>query len=97
MTTNAYDIGDVARLSGAFTNIAGDPADPGAITLEIEDPDGVVAEVEYPGTITKDSTGNYHYDVALSIAGYYNYRWVGTGAVAAAAQGRLWVRASNVG
>lgn len=97
MTTNAYDIGDVARISGAFTDIDGNPADPGAITLSIEDPDGEVAEVAYPGTIVKDSTGAYHYDVPLTLAGFWEYRWVGTGAVAAAAQGRLWVRASNVG
>lgn len=34
--------------------------------------------------VTKDSTGNYHVDVDLTIAGQWFYRFEGAGAVVAA-------------
>ncbi len=96
MTTNPYDVGDVVRLSTAITDSGGDPVVPGTLTLLVEDPAGDVEEIA-SGDMQNPSPGNYYYDYGpLELSGYYQYRWVSTGAGAAASQGRFWARAVNV-
>jgi hypothetical protein len=90
---NTYDIGDAARISAAFTNAAG-PVDPTTIVLTVRTPDGAHTTYTY-GTdvaLVKDSTGNYHVDLAITQVGTVRYRWVSTGTGAAAEEGRFDVR-----
>lgn len=95
MTTNAYDVGDVARISVALTDAAGDPVAPSALSLLVESPDGEVAEFEI-GDLVNTGVGAYYKDIPVALAGYYQYRWVATGSAPAADQGRFWARAVNV-
>lgn len=99
MTTAVRDIGDRERFSVTFTNLDGDATDPTTITLKIRTPDGTVttlASSDSPDPITKDSTGNYHYDYTYSQEGRHFIEWTGTGSLVAAVDGERWVRRSNV-
>lgn len=77
---NIHDIGDVVRISVAFTNQAGTPVDPGAVTVKVKNPIGVKTTYVYlvDAGVIKDSTGNYHLDLEPTIQGIWNYRWEGT-------------------
>lgn len=94
-TPMAYDIGDVARLSVAFANSAGAATDPTTVTLKLELPDGTEKTLTYAlAEITKDSTGNYHYDHTITLAGRHTYKYLGTGTVVAAEEAAFVVKSS---
>ena len=85
------------RVSLAFTNDAGSPADPTTVRGRFRDPSGAVTTYLH-GTnpaLAKDSVGNYHFDVDPDDDGEWRYRGEGTGAVRAAAEGRFSVRDST--
>lgn len=87
---NAYQVGDLVRITATFTDELGAVKDPTAITLLVKLRyviGSTATSYTYPGTITKDSTGVYHYDFAPTTEGIWDYRWVGTGAVTAAGEG----------
>ena len=87
MAANVYDIGDTVRLKGAFTNDAGAATDPTAITLTVKDPTGAVTTYTYAlAQVVKSATGIYYYDLLISKAGDWYYRFEGTGAVATAGE-----------
>lgn len=92
---NVYDIGDVVRLTGTFTDIAGAAVDPGAVVFKLLDPAGAVTTFS-GGQVIKDAVGIYHADATPSEAGTHVYRVEGTGANAAAAENRFKVRRSRV-
>lgn len=91
---NTYDIGNVSRLTGSFYNLSNALADPTTITLRVKDPNGAVT-VYTGGDITHVSTGVYQYDLDLTLAGYYYYRFEGTGALVAAGDNQLFVTNST--
>lgn len=84
----AYLIGDLARLTVTFRDLEGALVDPTTVTLTIQDPANVETT---PGSIVNDSTGVYHYDLNLTAAGTWFYRWTGTGAAQAAQEGQITV------
>lgn len=92
MATTTYPaVGNVARLSGAFTDENGDPADPTTVTVQILTP----GNIETTETPIRDGAGLYHYDVTLTTPGTWQYRFIGTGAVVAQTADRsLYVNAS---
>lgn len=92
---NTYDIGDVVRISGAFTQSA-TPIDPSTVTLKVQKPDATPDTYTYPATMTKDSTGNYHVDIAITQQGTYRYRWTSTGGGAASEENWFQVRTRRV-
>lgn len=96
MAIHTYDIGDVVRIFSTFTqNAVG--IDPSTVTLKLVRPDATTQSYTYAGaTVTKDSTGNYHVDVAPAVNGTYKYRWSSTGTGAAAEEGQFQVRAQKV-
>ena len=91
---NSYDIGDRVRVSLAFSDDASKPADPTTVRGRFRDPSGVVTTYIYPTNVTKDSVGNYHFDIDPDADGEWRYRGEGEGAVRAAAEGRFSVRDS---
>jgi hypothetical protein len=95
---NTYDIGDVARLSNTFTTQAtGAAVDPTTVDLKVQAPDGSTTSYSFAGaTITKDSVGNYHVDIAPTLVGTYRYRWTSTGTGAASEEGSFAVRVRRV-
>jgi hypothetical protein len=60
------------------------PADPSGLTLYLRDPrDGTVTTQTWPvGSVVRDSTGVFHYDLPDDVSGLWQWRWVATGAVA---------------
>lgn len=80
------------RLTASF-NVDGTPTNPAAVTLTVKKPSGALVT---PAPVN-DGPGAYHADVTLDyVPGVWHYRWVGTGAAAAAEEGRFTVRASGV-
>lgn len=60
-------------------------------------PDGSPTTYTYAGTtIVKDSVGNYHVDLAITLTGTYRYRWVSTGTGAGAEEGWFQARTQRV-
>lgn len=101
---NIYQFGQVAGVNVIFTLVAGGaPTDPTTVWLRVLDGAGIETTGEYTGgvsvgtiPITKNSVGNYSAQITLStVAGFWNYRWEGSGAVVAASEGRLQVTQSN--
>ncbi len=94
-----WDIGDQRRSIGAFTSAPNVPADPSAVSYFVKRPGGAVTEFAY-GTdeeVVKDSTGVYHVDVTIDVAGGWSERWEGAGGAATAAgETRFQVRRSAV-
>jgi hypothetical protein len=87
-----YDVGDYVRCSAAFTQAAV-AVDPTTVLLKVLAPDGTSTTYTYAlATITKDSAGNYHVDVPVTMEGRYQYRWTSTGTGAASEEGFLYVR-----
>lgn len=87
--------GSTPRFSVAFTtNDAA--ADPTEVTFRIyNEPDGFSEVKLYSlAEITKASAGNYYIDYQLSRGGSWTYRFEGTGALVAVAEGSVWVNDS---
>lgn len=92
--TNSYDIGDVVRSSVNFQTVSGADIDPTVVTFK-EMPLGGVVSSFVNGTATevvKDSVGNYHLDLLLTVAGQHRLRWEGGTANQAATQETILVR-----
>lgn len=88
---NVYDIGDLVTLSATFKNNAGTLTDPTTVIFRIKDPSGTVTS---PSPI-KDSTGLYHYDLSITLAGTYWYHFEGTGLCQDAEEAYFTVRKSQ--
>jgi hypothetical protein len=94
---STYNIGDVVVVSVVFT--AGEnPVDPGGLKFYIRC-NKIDEDTTYVyGTndeVVKDDTGEYHVNVTPDDDGTWHYRWEGTGANAAAAEGEFLVRESH--
>ena len=82
----SYFAGDELRISIAFTNDVGTATDPTATTLTWQDAAGFTPKASATlAQLTKDSTGNYHYNIDTTnfVAGTWLVQIVATGAVAA--------------
>lgn len=93
------DIGDLLRLgnpsqgatSAAFTNLAGVATDPTAVVLGVLKPNGIYLEYGWPsagddGTLTRESVGRFYAEILMDVAGKWQFRLAGTGAVTAASE-----------
>ena len=99
MSIGQYDVGDKVRLSAIFTDTAAAAVDPGTVKLIIDRPPGGAQIVLLYGTdaaLVKDSTGHYHADQAIDMAGDWQFRWVSTGNGAGAEEGFFVVRRQDV-
>lgn len=98
---NTYDVGDLVRLRGSFTNSAGTAVDPSSVTLQyrrfLDDPASYTTLVYGVGSITRVQTGEYLHDLAVNTDGEWRYRWNGLGANAAAVEESFKVRWRSVG
>ena len=90
MAINAYARGTLVRASASFADGAGNAVDPTAVTARVRAPNGTVTAP----AATKDGVGTYHVDIDADAEGAWHYRWEGTGANQAAAEGQFTV---NVG
>lgn len=96
---NLYDIGDVIRVRGTFTNSAGVGVDPSSLSLQyrriLADPLSYTT-VDYT-LVTRVAAGYFYYDLTPTEEGEWGYRWTGTGNNAAAAESRFKIRIRSVG
>jgi hypothetical protein len=94
---NAYDAGDIVRVTASFTNSAGAAVDPSSLQLQYQPPTNVTTALAYgDGNVIKSSSGLYYADLAVNSSGTWKYRWNGTGSNAAAAEGMFQVRYREV-
>jgi hypothetical protein len=88
----AVDRGDVVLASVAFTNAAGAPTNPTAVTFMVRT---LNTQTDYVyGTddeVTRPSTGTYVLTLPIATDRKHDIRVVGTGAVIAAARGLVHV------
>jgi hypothetical protein len=81
---SSYQMGMAVKMSCTFT-VSSTNTDPTTVTLEITDPNGTQTDYTYAGgTVDKDATGIYSKTITPNLAGYWKYRFVGTGACIAA-------------
>lgn len=82
--------GNVVRVTTTppFTDAAGTAADPTTVTLRWHrHGEADTVWTVQVGQVVKDSTGVYHADILVTEPGLHYFRWEGTGAVVAAAEG----------
>lgn len=78
-----------------FKNASGVDADPSAVTLRLRRPDGSTLVYAWPTpgagelALNREALGRFYADVLLDQAGEWRYTLRGSGAVVAAATGRL--------
>lgn len=90
-----YPIGQAIRITAAFLNASGAAADPSTVSIKYgprlvsppPDPTATTLVFGVDAALIKDSTGNYHADIAPAVAADYVYQAIGTGTVAAVATG----------
>jgi hypothetical protein len=93
----SFDIGDVVRIQTVVTNAGGTLVDPTEVLLYLHIPSGSVGTYTYSGgAVQKQSQGTYYYNGTVTESGYWNTRWVGTGAADFADQSRYFAREINV-
>jgi len=94
MPVNFYDKGDVVVVSAAFTDRNGTLIDPATVTFKIKDPSGTTTAYIFGtnGELVKDSVGNYHVDVPVSLEGTWQYRYESTGTGQAAEEGQFKIK-----
>jgi hypothetical protein len=105
VTTETHEIGEVTRLTldvqadvGGSPNLA--PADPGALTFTMVEPNGdetVRTEPGSPGIDGHLSQGGFYVDWTWRMSGRHFWRWTGTGQGAGTFSGEAWVKRSNAG
>lgn len=92
----ACDVGDVIRIQNVFTNASGGTVDPTEVILYLGTPGSSVGTYKYSAAeVVRESQGTYYVNGTVGTTGYYQVRWVGTGAAVAAAQDRFFARETN--
>ncbi|HJT63078.1 MAG TPA: hypothetical protein VJ797_15520 [Burkholderiales bacterium] len=93
MTIGVCQVGDLRRVTAVFKNDAGTATDPTAVSFKYTKPSGTTTTLVYltDAALVKDSTGNYHVDLSVTEAGWWHYRFIGTGAVQAVEDGEFMV------
>lgn len=79
---NSYNIGTAVMMTGTFS-VSSTNTDPTEVTLEITHPGGTV-DTYSTTDLTNSGTGVYSKTITPDEAGYWKYRFAGTGTVIAA-------------
>lgn len=82
-----YDVGDSVRSTVTFSTTAVPPVntDPTVVTVTVDPPGTGLATHAYGVDINvvRTAVGVYHFDIPLTVAGRWNVRWNGSGAIVA--------------
>jgi hypothetical protein len=94
---NIYQVDTLVRLNVTFYDVALNlPADPTAVALFVEAPDGTVTQVD-PLQIARTGVGAYYSNFLPPSPGEWTYKWQGTGNVIATSKDRTFlVQASEL-
>lgn len=76
---NTYQVGDLVRITGTWTDADDVATDPSTVKAEYTDPTGNNTDLTVGGGITKSTTGVYYYDIDVDEAGTWYYRFYGEG------------------
>jgi|SRR6516162_10646169 hypothetical protein len=88
---NCYDLGTAIVLTGTFTDPSNNPAEPGAVTLRVLDPNGVEQVI----TPSQVQAGVYQAAIDPLVPGVWFYRFEGTAPVDAAMEANFVVASSQ--
>ena len=99
-----YDIGDVVRVTGTFTDTGGTVGDPTTCNFLFDTPTSTAPTTATRtstaagdvGGITKASTGVYYYDITSTGRGLYETRFTSTGTLAASGESWFSIRPRRV-
>lgn len=94
---NLYDVGDVVRCTGAFTNNAGVAVDPTAVFCKVRSPDGTITTYTFgaDAALVRAAVGSFYLDVEATAAGIWYYRFYSTGTGQAAGETMFKVKVSG--
>lgn len=92
----SHNLGELLRLSVAFTNLAGTLTDPNTVTLTTRSPAGVIT-VYLDAINDATAVGAFYKDVTPLEAGVWSYQWAGSGNLSAIEEATFTVAASTVG
>lgn len=89
--------GAVVRVTGAFTDPAGEPVDPSTVRFQYRAGGGEVTTLVYgqDAGLVRDEEGQYHADIPAAEPGRYYWRWESTGTGQAAEEGEFEVSQSR--
>ena len=101
---STYDIGDVVRVTGTFTDTGSNPANPTTVNLLYDTPTSTApttatrtsTSTGLVGDIYYLSTGVYYYDILTTGAGLYESRFTSTGDITASGESWFNVRSRRV-
>ena len=81
MSISTYELGNVLRVTGTFRNLAGTAVDPTVVKFRYRAPGQDAVTLTYPdnAALVKAGTGIYYYDIDLSAAGTWFYKFFSTG------------------
>lgn len=98
MTINTYDLGDLVKVTGTFTDTAGTALDPSTVSFTYKDPAGTSTTLVYgdDDAVVKSSTGVYYVNINANIAGHWFWRWHSAGTGQAADNGQFYVEPSGI-
>ena len=82
-----YDVGDLIRITGTWTDSDEAVTDPNVVRGNVEDPSGNTSQLTMNTGITKSSTGVYYFDVDLNEEGRWKYRLYGLASGNSSSQG----------
>ena len=94
---NHYEIGQIVRMTGTFTDSDGNAQDPTEVYLDLLEPDETASTLQYgvDAGMTKSATGIYYFDQAIDQDGFWYYRWYSTGTGEASDESYFRVRKSK--
>jgi streptogramin lyase len=97
-TLNAYNIGDLVRITGNLATAAGAAIDPTALVCKVMAPDGTTTTHTYGSTAfpLQAASGEYYVDVTPDAAGEWWYQFRSTGTGQAMDEGYFVVTASAI-
>lgn len=101
---STYDVGDIVRVTGTFTDTGGVVGDPTTVHFLYDSPTSVApttatrtsTSTGLVGGIYRLTTGVYYYDVASTGNGLYETRFTSTGSLAASGESWFSVRPQRV-
>ncbi len=72
---NVYDVGDLVRVTGTFTDVDGVATDPDVVRVKYQDPSGNdTTDLYGTNNTVKSATGVYYLDIDIDEAGIWYYR-----------------------
>lgn len=97
MALASYDIGDVLRVKGVYTNISGIEVDPAVVRFSVKSPSGELTQYHYQEDpeLVRASAGRYYIDLFFTESGAWKVRHYSTGAGQAAGEKTYFVRQSS--